>query len=509
MRTRYSVYNFIVSATASILLPIFGFVKVRMFIDLYGSDLNGLQLTMINIITFLNICELAYSLAFRQLLFKPLATNDREKVKSIYAGGKKIFRSTGILVLVAGAIVSLVFPLLSSSPLDYVETAMMFMILCLPFGLSYFLMGPNFVIIADQKEYKINIWIQLIAILRMAFMVIAIYLKAPYVVIFLIEGLQVFVANLLARKIALKAYPWLSEPCTIEPDKEFVKNTKYTIAQRLSVLASTNTDNIVISYFLGYTSVSIFGNYSYLTDSVSKIVNSAITSPINSFGNLFNDRGDRAYDVFCEFFNFAVFIASIIAICIFVVMPEFVLYWLAQPDIYAVTPFLALLFSVNIFYLTMREPVIISRDANGLFKQAKNNAYLFAVCKIVLSVVLVQYAGFIGILLATCCTNWIIDFLYNPVLVYQRVYHLNPMRYYRMVLSRIGVAIVVGILAYWAWDAFYVSSGFINFLISAVVLGMSVVILMSVIYAISYRSFRHLIYRILSLLQRKTNKGVN
>ena len=47
-----------------------------MFIDLYGSDLNGLQLTIMNVITFLNVFELSYSLAFRQLLFKPLAEND-------------------------------------------------------------------------------------------------------------------------------------------------------------------------------------------------------------------------------------------------------------------------------------------------------------------------------------------------------------------------------------------------------------------------------------------------
>jgi len=73
MRTKYSFYNFLVSIIASIALPLIGFVKVRLFIDLYGSELNGLQLTMAQVITYLNVCELAFSLAFRQLLFKPLA----------------------------------------------------------------------------------------------------------------------------------------------------------------------------------------------------------------------------------------------------------------------------------------------------------------------------------------------------------------------------------------------------------------------------------------------------
>ena len=104
MRTKYSFYNFLVSLITSVALPIFGFIKVRMFIDLYGSDLNGLQLTIMNVITFLNVFELSYSLAFRQLLFKPLAENDRDRVLSIYNGAVKVFRFTGMAVLVVGAL---------------------------------------------------------------------------------------------------------------------------------------------------------------------------------------------------------------------------------------------------------------------------------------------------------------------------------------------------------------------------------------------------------------------
>ena len=63
MRTRYSFYNFIVSTITAIVLPLVGFLKVQLFISLYGDQLNGLQVTMAQVITFLNICELAYSLA--------------------------------------------------------------------------------------------------------------------------------------------------------------------------------------------------------------------------------------------------------------------------------------------------------------------------------------------------------------------------------------------------------------------------------------------------------------
>ncbi len=83
---------------------------------------------------------------------------------SIYNGAVRCSGFAGMAVLVVGALTALLFPMFAESPLGYGETVTMFLILCVPFGLSYFLMGPNFVIIADQKEYKINIWIQTIAI---------------------------------------------------------------------------------------------------------------------------------------------------------------------------------------------------------------------------------------------------------------------------------------------------------------------------------------------------------
>ena len=44
MRTKYTLYNLIVNIVSSVLVPVLGFIKVRLFIDLYGSEINGLQL---------------------------------------------------------------------------------------------------------------------------------------------------------------------------------------------------------------------------------------------------------------------------------------------------------------------------------------------------------------------------------------------------------------------------------------------------------------------------------
>ena len=157
-----------------------GVIKVKLFINFYGSELNGLQVTIAQVITFLNICELAFSLAFRQLLYKPLANDDKDEILNIYHGAVKIFRRAGMIVIGASLLVACVYPFFAVSPLNYYQTVGVFLLLALPYGISYFLMGPNLVIIADQKEYKINLLIQSMSILRMVFMVLAIQLKMDF-----------------------------------------------------------------------------------------------------------------------------------------------------------------------------------------------------------------------------------------------------------------------------------------------------------------------------------------
>lgn len=480
-----------------------GIIKVRLFKDLYGTDLNGLQVTIAQVITFINICELAYSLAFRQLLYKPLAENDREGVLRIYHSAVKIFRLTGAIVLAVSFIISALFPFFAASPLNYIETTGTFLILSLPYAVSYFLMGPNFVIMADQKEYKITIWIQSIAILRMLFMILAIKLHMPFVTIILIEGCNIIVANYGARRIALKAYPWLKQECK-ETDDSFSKKSKYAIIQRLSELATTQTDNIVITAFMGYSFSGVFGSYSYLTDSISKITQAMVTSPMNSFGNLFSERRANAYRVFNEFYHFSAFISTIVAAVIFIVMPQFVHIWMNDP-LYEVPLLICAAFSLNIFYMTMRQPIIICRDANGLYVNAKNNAYLLAAMKILLSIILIQKFQLLGVILATLITNWTVDFFYNPVLVYRNVFQISPWRYYAMTFVRLTIMILIAMSGYFIWEIYlpWIQISSLRFVLAVLISGVSISFITFIIYSLLFSPFRALLYRIITILKGK------
>lgn len=502
-----------VSTIAAIILPLIGFIKVRLFINAYGSDMNGLQLTVAQVITFLNICEQAYSLAFRQLLFKPLAEKDQEGVRRIYYGAVKIFRITGVIVIAASVVVALLFPYFAESPMDYAHTAAAVLMMALPYGISYFLMGPNFVIMADQKEYKINILIQSVAILRMLFMVLAIHFGMSFFVILVIEAANILVSNTGARFIGFREYPWLRQKPQDTSDRSFRNKAGYAMVQRLSELATTQTDNIVISGQLGYAMSSVYGNYSYLSDNIGKISQSMVTSPMNSFGNLFNDPSRDSYPVFTEFFNFASYLATIVGVCIFTVLPQFIPMWMQHDPLYAVDLSVCFWLSVNIFYMTLRQPVIIVRDANGLYVNARTNGYLLAVVKIVLSIVLVHQLGIVGAVLGTTIAYWTVDFLYNPKLIYDEVFHLPVSRYFRMVAVRVMLAFAIGLGASGIWNRFFAAAAMtsiLNLILYILLLGVLVTAVSTAVYGICFAGFRHLFVRLKDLaVRRKERKNNN
>lgn len=502
MRTKNSFYNFFVSIISGLIIPVFGFVKVRLFIDLYGSDLNGMYLVFMNVINFINISEHSFSLAFRQLLYKPLAEKNYESVNRIFSGVRHAYAVIGTIMLIIGVFVGFVLPNFIDTVLPNFEVFGLFLILCLPFGLSYFILPPSLLIIADQKEYKISFWIQSIAIIRMIMMILVILAKLPYIYIFFIEGLNVLIGNIVAYRISIKNYPWLKYDKTIKGNDEFNKNAKHTLIQRLSYLAVNNTDSIIISRFISLTAVSIYGAYIYLIEAALRIVNSAITSPINSFGNLFHSDKSKSYDVFKEYYELSLFFASILGICIFVVLDDFVYIWVHQES-YVLSITVSIIFALNVFYLTQREAIIIIRDANRLFIEAKNNAYLMSFMKVILSLLLVTRYGITGILFATLTTYGLVDFTYNPKLVFNKVFNIRVSEYYKAFFGRLSLSIFLAYVFHMIYQTqtAFVNASFINFILSLLVLGCSVVMVVFGIYYFIFPTFRALVKRVLNIFR--------
>ncbi len=505
MRTKHSFLNMLVTTIPNLILPILGFLKFSLFTSIYGDSINGLYSTLLQVMAVLNLVEGGFGIAFQQILYKPLAKNDHKKVTEHYNGAVYLFRRMGIIILVLGTIVGVFTPFFinDSDPIPSSMIYSIYFLLLFPVVISYFLMGPNIVVQADQQYYKINIGIQLITLVKSVLVIVIALMGCPLFIVLVLDGLLTVASYAYSRQKALSLYPYL-QGNQEGRDLSSLENTKHVFAHKISGVILSNTDPILLTCFVAPFVTNIYNAYNLITASLQKILYSIVQAPVDSFGNLFSSEDDHKYPTFLEYANFAFFLSSVVCSILFVVMRNFVLLWMKDEQ-YILSIFTVFLFSANLFYLVSREPLMVVRNVNGLFQETKKIAYLSAISNLVISLILIKPYGITGILLGTFLTHLIFDFFMTVNLVYPRVFNLSPMHYYRLVFVRTLIMILIGATSFVGWEIFLPlgASSILGWFMASTLLGIVVLLAHLIIYYALFKEFRLFVTRAMRILKRQ------
>ena len=75
-----------------------------------------------------------------------------------------------------------------------------------------------------------------------------------------------------------------------------------------------------------------------------------------------------------------------------------------------------------------------------------------------------------------------------------------------MVLTRLGLALLIGLTGFWFWNhvmAVTADARRLTLILSIILLGILITAVTTVIYWFAYRSFRHLFTRLTGIIQRR------
>ena len=101
-RAAASIKNSSFSIITQVLTVVINFVVKTIFIYTLGSEYLGINGLFSNIITMLSLADLGIGIAIPYSLYKPLSTEDHEKIKSLMYFYKRIYNIIGIAVLMIG-----------------------------------------------------------------------------------------------------------------------------------------------------------------------------------------------------------------------------------------------------------------------------------------------------------------------------------------------------------------------------------------------------------------------
>lgn len=205
-------------------------------------------------------------------------------------------------------------------------------------------------------------------------------------------------------------------------------------------MARLQTDTAIIGAFIDVTTVGFVGTYNYVISSVSNFVNIIFNSVMSGFGNLIATEGkEKQYLMFRVYRFLACWIYGFSAIGFYLMLTPLIILWVGEtrilPDI--------VIGCIMIDYYFKGERIVLSnyKTAAGVFEQDKYLALIQGAVNLVISIVLVQKIGLVGIYIGTIISG-IIANIVRPVIIYRVCFHKTMGRYFLDSVRYIGVCLV-------------------------------------------------------------------
>lgn len=507
-RTQKSIKNAEVSLIYYFIQLILGFFSRKVFFDYLGSEILGLNTTASNLLGFLNLAELGISASVSYFLYKPLYEKDYNKLNRLVSLQGWIYRNIAFFILIASAILMCFFPVIfRKSPLSIWYAYLTFGTLLFSSLLGYIFNYKQIVLYADQKNYKIQKYVQGTTALKTILQILAIsLLPYPFFGWIILEIIGSITTTIILNKVLQKEYSWLKTNISqgkqyIKEYPEVLKKTGQVFFHRLAGVILNQSSPIIIYGFTSLTTVALYGNYILIVNKFSTLIGSVFNSTGAAIGNLIASQNKpQIIKIFWELFDSRLCISTISLICLYNLVNPFITLWLGSQYCLS-SNFLLLYILLNSISMT-RITVDNYISAYGLYKDIWA-PITEASLNISLSIILGYLYSLNGIILGIILSQVIIVLIWKPYFLFKEGIQLKGKNYFIPVLYRY----LASILLFTVLDALFKMlnltqvSDIKNFIINSIIISIITFVFTGLSFYILFKGVRNFVTRIISLIK--------
>lgn len=437
-RTKNSIKNISTGAIVQIVNKLMAFVVRTVFIKVLNTEYLGVNGLFTNILTILSFAELGIGTAIIFNMYKPVAENDKEKIKSLMQLYKKSYNIIGTIVFLLGLfIIPFMDILVKDVPNIKENINMIYLLFLFNTASSYFFTYKKSIISAHQKQSIINNFDSIFYLIKSILEILFLIITKNFIVYLSIQILGTLLENIILSLKANKMYPYLKEKSTEKlskvESKNIFSNVKSLIVYKFGGVIMNGTDNILISALINVNTVGLCSNYIMIIEAVKSVITSAINGITASIGNL-NAIGnkERKEDIFYQFTFTNYIIYSFCTIAFIVLLNPFIELWIGNEYILNISVSVAL--AISFFINGLRNPGYIYRITLGLFEKGKFTPYIGAITNILLSIVLCKNWGVTGIFVATSIAQLVSYSWIDPYLIHKYEFKTSVKKYFKKYL---------------------------------------------------------------------------
>ena len=484
MRSKNAFRNIVTSLLLQVIAIVYGFIVPKIIIDSFGSNINGLVVSITQFLSYITLLESGFGPVVKAVLYKPIANKDQKAIENILKTAEKFFRVIAFIFVFYIIVLSFVYPFIVSNDYNWLFTASLIVIIGFSTFSEYFFgMTYRIFLQAKQKTYIISI-IQIITyILSIIAIVLLAKMGAGIHIIKLAGSLLFLVRPILQNLYVRRKYDISLKDC----DGQYHLKQKWDgLAQHIAAVIHGKTDIVVLTIFSSLTEVSVYSVYYLVIKGIKSLIQSLAEGIDAAFGDMIAKEEKNnlnmkfsIYEVCFNTINTIVFTSTMLLATSFISV-----YTKGITDADYVRPLFGYLIVISEYIWGIRLPYSSLTRAAGHFRETRVGAWVECVTNIVISIVLVNWLGIVGVAIGTIVAMTIrtIEFVYHTnKYILERSIWESIKKILLIVIETVTIVLISQLLP------FIENSNYLNWIINALmVFGVACV----VTFAFNYLFFR-------------------
>ena len=490
-----AIKNLLFGVGGQLIILMLGFILPRFVLTSFGSEVNGLLSTAVQIFTYVALLQAGIGNASINLLYKCIAQKDEKGIASVVSATKRYFRKLSSYYFLCVIALTIIFPLVTNAEIDKVTIAAVILFQGLPGLINfYFVAAYEQLLIAEGKNYVVSNINVATRILTTAAKIILIICGANIVIVQLSFLVFSCIKAVIMNAYYKNKYSWLKLDVK-NANTGLLSQRNAFMVHEVSATVFNSTDVIILSVFSGMAVASVYSVYNLVFSALNVFISTINNSFVYILGQTFHKERElytKIHDAYDSFYISLVF--AINSCAYLLILPFVTLYTRGVEDIVYVDKYLPLLFVVVQLLSSGRAVSARLITIAGHAPNTQVNTIIETIINLVLSITLVNIFGIYGVLFGT-----IVALLYrtNDIIIYANLKILKrlPVRTY----LNFGVNIAVFILlVYINKNISFTIDNFADFVINGLITAVIVFSLYLIVNSlVNYRLMRLLFKKIL------------
>ncbi len=472
---RIVLRNSFFSSVALIITTLLAFVTRRFFTLFLGEEYLGYNGLFSNIFSVLSLTESGFAASILFLLYKEYSDENWDELSRLMELYKIFYRIVAATTALLGLGTAFFLKyIITGESYEWNYIYVVYLVQLASTVSVFFLNYKRTLFLVAQKQYKYIVVDTICKILLNIGQILVIWLMRSYIVYLLLNVLYNIVANIVVATIFPREFLRIAKTkvsFSYFKEKGFVDNMKAGFVGNMAGIIYGGTDAIVISKLLGIPTVGLYSNYLFVIAGVQQFISSALSGLAPALGKYIYSREyrevERLYRNLNVLYYFVALFVTASYLCLF---QPFIRLWLDDSFLISFPTVIAI--CINQYISWNNGNVYNFRNAWGELRKDRDFYVLSAVGNVIISVVLCQYLGLLGVVIGTIIGHFFI--LFGRAYVVNTCIIKNDLKRY-LITEVVKVLYAVTALTIIYRITIFINTGIVGFVLKGLIVILSMI----------------------------------